>query len=151
MIGYVAMAITAAIIVAICVRIDNWQRDLTTNFAETDFAAEDAGLHPLTLDRPRDEIADLLTDWAASQANWQKVASEKGPDRTKMHFTRTTRFLRFIDDVHVTITANSLPDGEGCTINATSQSRIGKGDLGQNPRNLKALLSVCTQAHEGIR
>ncbi|MFK8111816.1 MAG: DUF1499 domain-containing protein [Rubripirellula sp.] len=35
-----------------------------------------------------------------------------------------------------------MPDGSGATrVEAQSQSRVGKGDLGQNPRNLKEIMS----------
>jgi len=48
---------------------------------------------------------------------------------------RTTRLLRFKDDV----TARVYPDAGGARLELTSASRLGKGDLGQNPRNLKEL------------
>ena len=49
---------------------------------------------------------------------------------------RATRLLHFRDDVTVRVHA----DGEHAAAELTSASRIGKGDLGQNPRNLKELL-----------
>jgi uncharacterized protein (DUF1499 family) len=51
---------------------------------------------------------------------------------------RTTRLFRFRDDVRIRVYA----DGTGSRAELTSASRIGKGDLGQNPRNLKELLEA---------
>jgi uncharacterized protein (DUF1499 family) len=49
-----------------------------------------------------------------------------------------TRLLRFRDDVSVRVT-----DHEGGTrAEFRSASRVGKGDLGQNPRNLRELIEA---------
>ncbi len=53
-----------------------------------------------------------------------------------MRAVRTTPLFRFRDDVTVRVHA----DGDGTRAEVTSASRIGKGDLGQNPRNIKELL-----------
>lgn len=63
---------------------------------------------------------------------WTLEASEAGGARA----VRKTRLLRFKDDV----TARVSQDPQGARIDLTSTSRLGKGDLGQNPRNLKELL-----------
>ncbi|CAA9409344.1 MAG: hypothetical protein AVDCRST_MAG03-1767 [uncultured Rubrobacteraceae bacterium] len=63
---------------------------------------------------------------------WRIEASEGDEVRA----VRTTRLLRFKDDV----TARVYPDPEGARVELTSASRLGRGDLGQNPRNLKELL-----------
>lgn len=52
--------------------------------------------------------------------------------------TRTTRILRFTDDV--TIRVEAREGGSQAEIN--SASRVGKGDLGQNPRNVQELLDA---------
>lgn len=49
--------------------------------------------------------------------------------------THRTRLWGFVDDVRVTVE----PGVSGSIVNARSQSRVGKGDLGQNRRNLKEL------------
>ena len=63
---------------------------------------------------------------------WTLEASETSEVRT----VRQTRLFRFKDDV----TARVSPDPEGAHLELTSASRLGKGDLGQNPRNLRELL-----------
>ncbi len=57
---------------------------------------------------------------------------------TKLHAVRRTRLLRFEDDVTVTV----QPRNRGSEAHFESASRVGKGDLGQNPRNLKEFLAA---------
>jgi uncharacterized protein (DUF1499 family) len=49
--------------------------------------------------------------------------------------TRTTRIFRFVDDISVLLE----PAVGGTAVAARSGSRIGRGDLGQNRRNLAEL------------
>ena len=142
MIGYVALAITVIIIVSVCARIDNWQRDWSTNFAETSVSAADPDLRPLTLNQRKTEVAKEILRWAETQRAWRVVTEDTAGDSIQLHLTRTTPILRMVDDVHVTI-VDERPEGsvddDWSIVTATSQSRVGKGDLGQNPRNLKEL------------
>jgi uncharacterized protein (DUF1499 family) len=63
---------------------------------------------------------------------WSLEASEGNEVRA----VRKTRLFRFADDV----TARVYPDPGGARLALTSASRVGRGDLGQNPRNLEELL-----------
>ncbi|AHY46318.1 Protein of unknown function (DUF1499) [Rubrobacter radiotolerans] len=54
-----------------------------------------------------------------------------------LRFVRRTRVFGFKDDVTARVTALGT---EGSRLEARSASRVGKSDLGQNPRNLKELL-----------
>ncbi|CAA9486148.1 MAG: hypothetical protein AVDCRST_MAG12-1816 [uncultured Rubrobacteraceae bacterium] len=63
---------------------------------------------------------------------WSLEAAEGNEVRA----VRKTRLFRFADDV----TARVSPDPDGARLELTSASRVGKGDLGQNPRNLVELL-----------
>jgi len=65
---------------------------------------------------------------------WRLEASEGSEVRA----VRTTRLLRFKDDV----AARVSPAPDGARLELQSASRVGKGDLGQNPRNLKELLEA---------
>jgi len=60
----------------------------------------------------------------------------RGPDT--LNAVRTTRVFRFRDDVVL----RASPEGEGTLLHATSASRVGRNDLGQNPRNLEELLGA---------
>ena len=63
---------------------------------------------------------------------WSLEAAEGSEVRA----VRKTRLFRFSDDV----TARVRPDPAGARLALTSASRLGRGELGQNPRNLEELL-----------
>ena len=65
---------------------------------------------------------------------WNTESSE-GDQLKAVH---ATRLLRFRDDIKVRVYA----EGTGAGAEITSASRIGKGDLGQNPRNIKEFLQA---------
>lgn len=130
--------------------IEDWKRDFTTNYAATSPSAKDNRLHPVESKLPPQAIADQITQWATQQPRWTLENSERLADGTvTMHLVRTTFVWRFKDDIHVTISpqkgaqeAEVSVDSEGSLVTAKSQSRVGKGDLGQNPRNLRELLAA---------
>ncbi|MDG2222830.1 MAG: DUF1499 domain-containing protein [Rubripirellula sp.] len=130
--------------------IKNLQRGLTVNFASLEPADEDPQLRPVNLPQLPEIIADRIESWASDRKGWSVVSSQNASDsraassqaassqqatdqEIQIHLTRTTRLFRFVDDIRVTLNR----EGQGTRIDATSQSRLGKGDLGQNPRNLK--------------
>jgi uncharacterized protein (DUF1499 family) len=53
-------------------------------------------------------------------------------------FVRTSRIFRSEDDITVLVEDEQSHRG----VSATSRSRFGNGDLGQNPRNLRALMGA---------
>ena len=57
---------------------------------------------------------------------------------TTLLFTRTSALFKFVDDVRVRVEDK----GDHRIVNVGSESRGGKGDLGQNPRNIRALLAA---------
>ncbi|SMP50894.1 Protein of unknown function [Neorhodopirellula lusitana] len=80
------------------------------------------------------------------QSSGQQVGGQQANSLRRLHLTRTTPLFRFVDDIWVDVLplddSDSRSDSDSGTqvlVNARSQSRVGKGDLGQNPRNLKAL------------
>jgi len=54
-----------------------------------------------------------------------------------VYLVRTTRLMRYKDDVMVTLKRV----GNETSVDVFSRSRVGKGDLGQNPRNIRELLA----------
>ena len=69
---------------------------------------------------------------------WRLVASEGDEVRA----VRKTRLFGFRDDV----TARVSPHPDGARLELASASRLGRGDLGQNPRNLAELLRAVDRA-----
>ncbi len=152
----VALAITVGIIGSVVLRIDDWGRDWTQNRAALDSAAPRPELRPVELDGSVQDAADRIRQWTETNSKWDWVSEEQtgsdpaGSDRRRIQLTRTTPLLKFVDDIEVELTLQ--PTGQDSTrqdttsqrviVNATSQSRVGKGDLGQNPRNLIELTTA---------
>jgi uncharacterized protein (DUF1499 family) len=142
---YTLVGIACVLIVAGCAwllfTVDDWSRDLTTNTAATSATAKNPSLRPIESNRPPAELAELISTTAGKIPGWEFVTQEEGRDAIVLHFVRTTRLMRFKDDITVQIrpTAgqSSLTRWE---VSAESKSRVGKGDFGQNPRNLAELM-----------
>lgn len=129
------LAVTALITVVILSRVDDWGRDFSTNVAMTN---ESSKLKPLRLPISVDEATERLRRTVAAMPNWQWTTDSRGEDGSVMvELVRSTTLFRFKDDVQVKFTTDA--SGSGVVINAVSRSRVGKGDLGQNPRNIREL------------
>ncbi|WDQ18362.1 DUF1499 domain-containing protein [Rhodopirellula sp. P2] len=140
----IAGVVTLAIVARVVTLVDDWGRDWTNNHANWDDSATDPKKRPLRLSKPIAEVRRDLETWVESEPIWQieSIAEESvdtpvAGQTQAIHLTRRTRWLRFVDDVHVQLTEEVSPAGDVVTrVDAESQSRVGKGDLGQNPRNL---------------
>ncbi len=124
-------------------QVEDWERDLKTNWAATDYAHRDSGQHPVVTKLAPGEVIQELRRIVPERRGWRIVAitADDGKpvaesDLVRAHLVRTTLIFRFQDDVNLTIARN---DGT-TTVKATSRSRVGVGDLGQNPRNLREIL-----------
>ncbi len=135
----VLLSVLVLAAVILVVTVDDWSRDLTQNTAETDAEAADSRLHPLVVELESAASAETVEHVAAGLAHWVAGDREELDDSIVLRFVRTTPLMRFKDDITVTI----IPLGDGrCRIEAESRSRVGRGDLGQNPRNVDELLSA---------
>lgn len=104
---------------------------LTRNSAELLETHSNPGMRPWLIPRPVAEATRLLADRIARLPRWRVAACV--PDAGTIVATRRTRVFRFVDDVCLRIE----PDGLGGSVaRGTSRSRVGRGDFGQNARNL---------------
>lgn len=138
---YVALGILAVLIigpvVVLSIYIDDWSRDLSTNHAETTRSHPNPLMQPQTISGDRTDITTKVSNAILEIPSWGIESITTEGKRTIIHATRTTKLFKFTDDIRVYI--NDVDDG--VQITATSQSRVGKGDLGQNPRNIIELMS----------
>ena len=109
---------------------------LTKNWADLAPDARDPRLRPVLLACPPAEGVTRAAAVLADLPRWAVVAAD--PAAGTLHATHTTRVLRFVDDIHLRFE----PDPAGCRVVGHSQSRIGKGDFGQNARNLRELAAA---------
>jgi len=140
---WIVLAIVGGVIVLLLIgvasQVDDWGRDLTTNHATTSEAADDPLLRPLHTQLSPEETVQAVRAAVAEMNHWDEVDKQPPADGARiLHLIRSTGLWRFKDDVTVRVE----PDGSraGAVIHVKSQSRVGKGDLGQNPRNIKELL-----------
>ncbi len=123
---------------SIFARIDNWRRDWTENSAALEPDHSDPSLRPLLLDANSAAITEFLAAWAGDQKQWDLQSQSEIDGTIQIHLTRTTKMLGFVDDVQIELKHAD----QKTAFHAESQSRVGKGDLGQNPRNLKELVTA---------
>jgi uncharacterized protein (DUF1499 family) len=102
---------------------------LTRNWADTD-EGSDPALVPFLLPVPVSEAVALVQKALGTLPRWRVEAADGTTGR--VHATRSTRLFRFVDDIHFRLE----PAEGGTMLHARSKSRVGKGDLGQNRRNL---------------
>lgn len=118
--------------------VEDWSRDLTTNIAETSDSAEDPLQRPMLIHRSMQDSAELVEHAVHTLPRWEQTDRDQDGDTVVLHLVRTTPLWRFKDDITVRIE----PTAEGSRVSAVSKSRVGKGDLGQNPRNLRELFEA---------
>lgn len=88
-----------------------------------------------------DELARAIESAVEKLPSWTLEGSQDGT----IHAVRRTRIFRFKDDVTVRISERDA----GSEATFESASRVGKGDLGQNPRNLQQLLEAVNEELTG--
>ena len=134
---WILPSIVAACLLALFVTIDDWSRDFTTNYSVMTDTAEDSDLRPVVFELPADELADAIQEAAGRIKNWEFIGAARVENSTMVVFERTSRVWRFKDDIILRV--EDL--GDRCRLGGESRSRIGYGDLGQNPRNLRRILA----------
>jgi uncharacterized protein (DUF1499 family) len=105
---------------------------LTRNWADTDEPGN-APPGPLELPLPPSEVLARLEAAVRTLPRWRVETVDLAEGLLRA--TRRTRLWRFIDDITVRLEATPT----GTRVHARSQSRVGKGDFGQNRRNLREL------------
>lgn len=101
------------------------------NVAVTADGATDPWLRPHVYPLSPVQTAHALVDALDSLPRWEVVAGKDGV----IWATRRTRLFRFVDDIYLLL----LPAHDSTVVFARSASRLGRGDLGQNRRNLGEL------------
>jgi uncharacterized protein (DUF1499 family) len=93
-------------------------------------------LRPVVAVESVPEVVTALREATATLPRWTWVGEDIDGGAAVVRLVRATRLLGFKDDIAVRVE----PAAGGSIISARSESRVGSGDLGQNPRNLRELL-----------
>ena len=86
---------------------------------------------------PFAEVWDALVDTAHRRRGWQLVHADE--ELGLMTIVCTTPVFRLHDDLTIWV---SLDENGLTRVEARSESRVGKGDLGMNQRRIERLLSL---------
>lgn len=112
---------------------NNRMKWLKQNWADT-WPPSHSDLAPLEITIPVESAAPAVARIIATMPRWHLESY----GAQSIQATRKTRFLNFVDDVVIRFEEIA----GGTRIHARSQSRIGRGDLGQNRRNLLELFDA---------
>ena len=114
-----------------------------SNIAATADGAADPRLRPHVYPLSPLQTAHAVVDAIERLPRWEVVAGKNGV----IWATRRTRLFRFVDDVYLLL----LPAHDSTVVFARSASRVGRGDLGQNRRNLGELWEAIGKRVNGKR
>ncbi len=110
---------------------------LTHNKAETRPDHPDPSLKTRTYILPAARLFTALIDVIQTLPRWKVVHQEA--ENGEISAERKTRLFGFIDDIKIRLTTT---EPGKTTLNIKSASRVGKGDLGQNARNIREIFSA---------
>jgi uncharacterized protein (DUF1499 family) len=113
------------------------------NVAVTADGATDPRLRPHVYPLSPVQTAHAVVDAIDSLPRWEVVAGKDGV----IWATRRTQPFRFVDDIYLLL----LPAHDSTVVFARSASRAGRGDLGQNRRNLGELWAALERRVNGPR
>ena len=138
-----------ALVVVTALSVDDWGRDLSTNRAWTSMDAAGSA-EPMVVAGGVLEVEESLQRLCTARTNWTHEGHAAPPEDAKAtegvegpvldthHLVRATRLIGYKDDIWVIVES---VDADSVRIHLESRSRVGRGDLGQNPRNLQELLA----------
>jgi len=144
-VGVVVVVMVTIPIAIAAIYVEDWSRDLSINHAETTKSHSHQNQRPFEVEQGRTQVSEKVLEVVQRFPNWSIESTTQESERTVIRATRTTGIMKFVDDI--TIYVNGPETNGKTTITATSQSRVGKGDLGQNPRNLRQLMSAIREAY----
>ena len=156
---FIAVVVISPLLV-MAVYVDDWSRDLTTNRAWTDPNASKPAMRPIEVEADWSDIEEAVDQFSEERDLWSQPqpplplpedspihdlsASPEG--EMQFHLVRRTQIVGYRDDVWVV--AEPLSESRW-RLHVESRSRLGKGDLGQNPRNVRELLAALAAREVG--
>jgi uncharacterized protein (DUF1499 family) len=87
-------------------------------------------IQPQVLRYSPDLVLERAAETIEAMPRWRLVEVDR--DERRVTAERSSRLFHFVDDVTVWVE----PNGAGSIVNVRSHSRVGRGDLGQNARNI---------------
>lgn len=113
-----------------------WHDWLTKNWADLEPGADDPGLEAVLMPEAPAEALRRAAGIVEGLPRWAVVSAD--PEAATLHATHATRLWHFLDDIRLRFE----PVEGGTLLTGRSRSRIGKGDFGQNARQLRQLAAT---------
>lgn len=107
---------------------------------ETGRTPEYPDLQPLTVALPPTRVFEAALTVARTLPHWTVVKAD--PAAGLIEAEARMPLWRFVDDVTIRV----VPREGGTRVSVRSASRVGRGDLGQNARNIRAFLGGLRRA-----
>ncbi|MGH7255795.1 MAG: DUF1499 domain-containing protein [Nitrospirales bacterium] len=116
------------------------------NVVETGKTAEYPGIQPRRYGESPDVVYDAARHAVQRLPRWTLASYD--PKRRAIRAEASTRIFRFVDDVLIRVVTD-----EGRTVvHVRSASRVGRGDFGQNARNIRAFFGeLDAQVRRAVR
>lgn len=101
------------------------------NIVETGKTSEYPDIQPLRVPLSKDRVVDGALHAVSQLPHWLLISYDvaKGEVRAEA----TTSLLRFVDDVVIRV----VEENTDVSVHVRSASRVGRGDFGQNARNIR--------------
>lgn len=114
----------------------------TINIVETGKTPEYPDVVPRQYPASKDRVFDAALHAVSRMPRWTLVSTR--PAQGEIRVEATTRLFRFVDDVTI-----RCAEQNGVTVvNVRSASRVGRGDFGQNARNIRAFFDALDSRSE---
>lgn len=144
-------AILLSPLIVMAIYVDDWSRDLSTNQAATAASNDDRDLRPLAVAATPADVTAAARALCEAESAWSEGQAAELPADSPLSsamnqppvaawsLVHASGLMGFRDDVWLVAEPLEQPSNV-LLLHAESRSRIGKGDLGQNPRNLRELI-----------
>jgi len=103
------------------------------NVVETGRTPEYPDILPRRYEAEVEQVFDAALHAVNQLPRWALVSYQ--PESGEIRAEARTRLFRFVDDVHIRV----VSEGNAAVVLVRSASRIGRGDFGQNARNIRVL------------
>lgn len=137
--GYLLLTLGGAVVVTAVILLRAWP---LINVVETGTTPEYPDIQPRSYRAGVSQVCDAALHAVDRMPRWTLVSNQSESGEIKAE-ARSLVF-RFVDDVVILV----IPQGASTVVSVRSASRIGRGDFGQNARNIRAFFEELDQQVE---
>ena len=132
----VLIVVAASVLLIYAALLRSWP---ILNIVETGKTPEYPDIQSRMYHASREQTFDAVRRAVQGLPRWNLVADDPGSGEVKAE--ATSRVFRFVDDVRIRVSNRE----DVAVVDARSASRIGRGDFGQNARNIRTLFRALDQ------